>query len=60
MKNISNEVKKEKAAISKPKIVDIQTAIKMVSDKYQIPKDKIANILLANKMLESSEGRGNE
>ena len=39
---------------SEIKIVDIPTALEIVSNKYQVPKEKVASMLIDNKMIESS------
>jgi len=54
--NKANNVTKEKET-SKPKsqIVNIPTAIDIVSNKYRIPKEKITNILIDKKMMEEIE-----
>jgi len=57
MKNISNNAKEEKTTASKPQILNIQTAIETVSNKYQIPKEKIVSIIIDKKMIENSKGR---
>ncbi|MDO8662906.1 MAG: hypothetical protein Q7K98_06785 [Candidatus Omnitrophota bacterium] len=53
--NISKNVDKEQTATTKLQIMNIQTAIETVSNKYQISKEKIANILIDNKMMERCE-----
>jgi len=55
--NKSDNNKGEKETISKTQIVNIQTAVETVSNKYQIPKDKFANILIDKKILEEAESK---
>ncbi|MDO8748509.1 MAG: hypothetical protein Q7J72_05275 [Candidatus Omnitrophota bacterium] len=60
MHNIADKTNEEKATTLKPQIVSIQVAIEAVSNKYQIPKEKVGNILIDNKMMMQYSGERDE
>lgn len=60
MYNISDKTNEAKATTLKPQIVSIHVAIEEVSTKYQIPKEKVGNILIDNKMMMQCSGERDE